>query len=161
MFDWSLQQETTVFVVDESQLESTELNELSKVLCDSRSVYLTNGKRVNYWIPKDKVIKVIDSEDFGGNTRFLEQAWLLTENASKIKEIRAEFDGNAIHLLIMGLQQALFIEPTGETSINDLIFPVAIDFIEKISNEDKNLKEAYIVGFSCEYISQARKLLFP
>ncbi len=110
-------------------------------------IQLTN-ENYFYHISSTEVIKVIDGIGNECVPMILEESWILVKNARKFEKINMEVDGKAIHLLIMGLQQALFIEPIHELTINDLILPMAIDFIKRLSNGYYHVKEAYANGFS-------------
>ena len=114
-----------------------------------------------YWIPQEKVLKVTDINQPCLTDNVLDECFLMVENASKLKNLTLQVDGNAIHLLIIGIQQALFIEPQKDLSINDLILPMAVDLIKRLTKDDEALKKAYLTGFPCEYIVKARELLFP
>ncbi|CCQ69520.1 hypothetical protein CWATWH0402_5688 [Crocosphaera watsonii WH 0402] len=72
----------------------------------------------------------------------------MVENASKLKNLTLQVDGNAIHLLIIGIQQALFIEPQKDLSINDLILPMAVDLIKRLTKDDEALKKGIFNWFS-------------
>ena len=152
---------TLAYIVDKSQFEQWELTLLSECLCNSKPVYLEDGKRVDYWIPQEKVLKVTDINQPCLTDNVLDECFLMVENASKLKNLTLQVDGNAIHLLIIGIQQALFIEPQKDLSINDLILPMAVDLIKRLTKDDEALKKAYLTGFPCEYIVKARELLFP
>ncbi|MGK7886423.1 MAG: hypothetical protein AB4057_17590, partial [Crocosphaera sp.] len=120
---------------------------------------LSNDKSF-YHISSKEVIKVVDEYDMTFPPNVLEGAWLIKDNLSRFPTIGMQIDGHTIHLLISGLQQALFIEPDKESSMNDLFLSITIWLIKKLSNDDSKLKEAYVTGFPCEYITQARELLF-
>ena len=149
------------FYLDENFADCQEFIELAKGAVGYYANVKSGKKDVRFFVSADKVELIVDYNEPCLTDDVLDECFLMVENASKLKNLTLQVDGNAIHLLILGIQQALFIEPQKDLSINDLILPMAVDLIERLTKDDEALKKAYLTGFPCEYIVKARELLFP
>ncbi|MDJ0843044.1 hypothetical protein [Crocosphaera sp.] len=83
----------------------------------------------------------------------------MTNHAKKVVDINTFIDGQLAHILIMGLQQALFIENESEPKLNDYILKLAVKFIDALAMGNSTLKECYLTGFPCKYLKTARDQL--
>lgn len=127
---------------------------------DEKSDFLTDDDHP-FIIPWDAVKTVTDCYGNTPSLKLLKQSWQLIDNAKKHTLTMNRIEGSLAHLIIMGLQQALFISPQQETDLNPKYVMLAVELIEVMSKGNQDIKEAYLIGFPCEYIDQAKALLFP
>lgn len=150
-----------IFLVDEDELDVTQNYQLYNKYGESRLLNTDKKEFEDLFIPFDDVAKVIDWEGIERDLDYIKECWLMSRNAKNIKSIHFTFNGETLHILIMCLQQSLFLSPAEEINLNQFLLPMAVDLIDEITADDRTLKEAYLKGFPCEYITQARELLFP
>ena len=148
-----------VFLVDINRLLGIEHVLIDDVFkCIYTGTIDTECTSIPY-IPLSMVKTVKDSQGEEISTSSFISSKLLVENARKFKEINFSLNGDSLHVLIMGLQQALFIEPNSTPSLNDCFLTVACELIEKITEGNIALNELYYYGFPCEYMAVAKEQL--
>ncbi len=150
-----------VFLVDKEQLNLTQNYQLYNKYKESTLLNTDKGEIKTFLIPFDHVSLLIDWQGTERDLEYIVECQLLTNNAKKVKSADLTVNGETLHILIMGLQQALFLSPADEVNLNQVLLPMAIDMINKITSGNPILKQAYLKGFPCEYIAYARELLFP
>ena len=150
-----------VFLVDKDNLDLTQNYQFYQKYGEARIVTIKKGEIKVLFIPINAVKRVIDSH---GNEAFLEmvkQAWIISNHVRKLSNTVVTLDGETAHTVLMGLQQALFVDIESKKSINPLFLELSIKLIEDLSLGNQTLKEYFIAAFSCEYMEIAKKLLFP
>ena len=152
---------TFVFVIDHPLCSLEQYDQLDKFCkINTKHTYLTEDDHP-LLILADDVIKVIDPTGNEGYLELIKQAWIVSNHVSKLDDLEIKLNGEVSHIVLMGLQQALFIDAEPRKSLNPLFFDLAIHLIKDLSQENETLKEYLITPFSCEYINQAKALLFP
>ncbi len=148
-----------VLLVDINRLVGSDHVLLDDVF---KSIYTgtidTEGTAIPY-IPLSMIKTVTDLEGAEISTTSFISSKFLVENARKFEEINFSLNGGSLHLLIMGLQQALFVSPNSEPSLNDCFLTIVCELINKITKGDVALNELYYYGFPCEYMEAAKEKL--
>ena len=147
------------FIVDTSNLAAWQIAALKEELCQHKSIYNKDGIKLTCFIPHTSAFKVFDRNNKEVIINHLNDAALVVKNAASINRIVIDTNGSNVHLLIVGLQQALFIKPNSTPSINDHILTLAVDAIKRIAGDKTDVKRAYLTGFPDDYVNQAREML--
>ncbi|MDJ0582966.1 hypothetical protein [Crocosphaera sp.] len=148
-----------VFLVALDKLNAMEKHILLDKYGESDIFDPIKGDIRSILIPFEDVLTAVDSYGNSNDLTIIKQSWMIENNAQKIPLMNLQVDGTAIHLLVVGLQQGLFLDSDNEDSINKLILPIIITFIRKLSKRNSTIEEAYLIGFPDEYVNQARHLL--
>ncbi len=149
-----------VFLVDKDRLKFIQNYWLYKKYGESEFFDTQKGEMQTFSIPFEVINSVLDKDGDIQDLSLLQTSWILCNHAHKIDKVQADLDGETTHLIILGLQQALFIGASVDPQTNSRLFEIAINFIDSMSMGNNDLKEAYLTGFPYEYMSKARKLLF-
>ena len=112
-------------------------------------------------IPVDVAEKVIHPNGNEAPLEVMRQAWIVSNHVSKLGDLEIKLNGEVGHIVLMGLQQALFIDVEPRKSLNPLFFDLAIHLIKQLSLGNEPLKEYFMTPFPCEYMNSARASLFP
>ncbi len=148
-----------IFLVDKDRLDLTQNYWLYNKYGETSFFDPQKGEMQTFSIPFEVINSVLDKDGDIQDLSLLQTSWTLCNHAYKIDKVQADLDGKTTHLIILGLQQALFIGEDVDPQTNNRLFEIAINFIDSMSMGNDGLKEAYLTGFSCEYITKARELL--
>ncbi len=121
-------------------------------------------KDESLWVPLIPWHAVKTVTDCYGNTpslKLMRQAWILSNHVSRLDDLEIKLNGEVGHVVLMGLQQALFIDSSSGPSLNPMLFELSIHLIKQLSQGNEILKEYFTTGFPCEYMNQAKAALFP
>ncbi len=140
-----------VFVCDEELTDEAERAFIYDAFNLTVPHYRGANKVGRTAIPLTEVIKVVDFQGKTPPLELLKQFWIINNQVFKIEKARFELSGPNIHILIMGLQQALLIEPDGEPNFNDFFVGQACSLIKLVTENNPILKGYFIDAFPYEY----------
>ncbi len=112
-----------------------------------------------FLIDFDEIKKVIDINDSEISLDVLKKSWIISNHVKKIPEIITTISGETTHAILLGLQQALFVDTPFRSGLNKLFFGITIGMIEQLSLNNPTLKEYFISSFPDDYVEEARKRL--
>ncbi|MGK7956043.1 MAG: hypothetical protein AB4063_12460 [Crocosphaera sp.] len=150
-----------VFFVDKDKLDLTQNYQLYQEYGEVEITTFEKGEVKSLFIPVEAVKELIDSYENTPSLKLMKQAWILSNHVSRLDDLEIKLNGEVSHVVLMGLQQALFIDPSSGPSLNPMLFELSIHLIKQLSQGNEILEEYFITGFPCEYINQAKALLFP
>ncbi len=150
-----------VFLVDKDNLDLTQNYQFYQKYGEARIVTIKKGEIKVLFIPINAVKRVIDSHENEAFLEMVKQAWIISNHVRKLSNTAFTLDGETAHTVLMGLQQALFVDIESRKAMNPLFLELAIKLIEDLSLGNKTLKKYFITTFSCEYMETAKKRLFP
>lgn len=114
------------------------------------------------WIPLIPIKAVKKATFLDGkvlNFQSIREAWIISNHIRKIPEKTFSVDGNALHIMLSGLQQALLVETPYNSAMNDLYFEIAIDLLKQIAFGNRTLSEYFLSPFPSKYEEKAKKEL--
>ncbi len=148
-----------VFEIDYAFCNEFQIKKIFAELGEDQEYGQLDLEHHPYYIGFEEGMKVTTDSGKEWSLEILKQSWIMTNHAKKHNLTFPNLNGEVVHLLIMGLQQALFVEPTEEPLMNQNILMLAVRFIESISMGNRYLKEVYLTGFPCEYMAVAKEQL--
>ncbi len=147
------------FIVDKDKLDTIQEHLLNGKYRTSNIFHPIKGDSMSMLIPFDDVSEVVDCYGNVNKLELIKQSWMIENNARNVPLMNLQVDGTALHLLVIGLQQGLFLDPDKDDHISKLVLALTIKFIRKLSNRNSSIEEAYLFGFPDEYVTEARNLL--
>ena len=139
-----------VFEVDYNFCSDFQIKKIFRELGTEHEHQQLDLEHHPFCITFDEVSAVEDKQNSILDLFILQKTWILCNHANKVDAIQVDLDGKTTHLIILGLQQALFINSEFDEQTNIRFLGIAIQLINCMSMGDSNLKEAYLTGFPCE-----------
>ncbi len=150
-----------VFLVDKDRLSPTENSQIYNKYGERQILTMEKGEIKSLHIPIDAVKRVIDVHENEPPLEIIKQAWIVSNHVRKLSNTGITLNGETAHIVLTGLQQALFVNIEPKKTMNPLFFELAITLIEDLSLGNETIKKYFITTFSCEYMETVKKLLFP